>query len=64
MKTLRPWSWVLIGALCLLRLPAVVQPLGPDQGIYAYVGQTIIEGGLPYRDARDQKPPGLHAFYR
>jgi hypothetical protein len=63
MKTLRPWSWVLIGALCLLRLPAVVQPLGPDQAIYAYVGQTILDGGLPYRDAWDQKPPGLHAAY-
>jgi hypothetical protein len=57
------WGWLLLAALCLVRLPAVVQPLGPDQGIYAYVGQTILEGGLPYRDAWDQKPPGLHAFY-
>jgi hypothetical protein len=57
------WGLLLLAALCLVRLPAVVQPLGPDQGIYAYVGQTILEGGLPYRDAWDQKPPGLHAFY-
>lgn len=63
MKALRPWPWLLIGALCVLRLPAVVQPLGPDQALYAYVGQTILDGGLPYRDAWDQKPPGLHAAY-
>ena len=62
-RRLPMWGWLLFAALCLVRLPAVVQPLGPDQGIYAYVGQTIIEGGLPYRDAWDQKPPGLHAFY-
>ena len=57
------WGLALLLALCAVRLPAVVQPLGPDQGIYAYVGQTILNGGLPYRDAWDQKPPGLHAFY-
>lgn len=57
------WTWVLLIALLLLRLPSLVQPMGPDQGIYAYIGTEILEGGLPYRDAWDQKPPGLHFAY-
>lgn len=57
------WAWTLLGALLVLRLPSVVQPMGPDQGLYAYVGTEILQGGLPYRDAWDQKPPGLHFAY-
>jgi len=55
--------WVLLLLLSVLRLPALVQPMGPDQGIYAYIGQRILEGELPYRDAWDHKPPGLHFLY-
>jgi 4-amino-4-deoxy-L-arabinose transferase-like glycosyltransferase len=50
-------------ALLLLRLPAVVQPMGADQGLYAYVGERILAGDLPYRDAWDQKPPAIHFTY-
>lgn len=50
-------------ALLLLRLPAVVQPMGADQGLYAYVGERILAGDLPYRDAWDQKPPAIHYAY-
>jgi hypothetical protein len=53
----------LAGALLLLRLPAVVQPMGADQGLYAYVGERILAGDLPYRDAWDQKPPAIHYTY-
>ncbi len=53
----------LAGALLLLRLPAVVQPMGADQGLYAYVGDRILAGELPYRDAWDQKPPAIHFTY-
>ena len=42
---------VLAVALLLARLPSVVQPAGGDQGIYAYVGQSILRGEVPYRDA-------------
>ena len=54
---------VLAVALLLARLPSVVQPAGGDQGIYAYVGQSILKGEVPYRDAWDQKPPGVHFTY-
>ena len=50
-------------ALLLLRLPAVVQPMGADQGLYAYVSERILAGDLPYRDAWDQKPPAIHFTY-
>ena len=50
-------------ALIIVRLPSLVQPMGPDQGLYAYVGERILHGELPYRDAWDQKPPGIHYVY-
>ena len=54
---------VLFAALLLLRLPSLVQPMGADQGLYAYVGDRIRHGELAYRDAWDQKPPGIHYVY-
>src|SRR5688572_29035698 len=49
--------------LLAVRLPSLVQPMGADQALYAYVGERVIDGGLPYRDAWDQKPPAIHATY-
>ena len=42
-----------------LNLPwsPVFKGLGPDSGVYAYVGSSILHGQLPYRDAWEQKPP-------
>src|SRR6516164_7595969 len=52
-----------IAALLIVRLPSLVQPMGPDQALYAYVGERILHGDLAYRDAWDQKPPGIHYVY-
>ena len=49
--------------LLIVRLPSLVQPMGADQGLYAYVGDRILAGELPYRDAWDQKPPAIHYTY-
>jgi hypothetical protein len=58
------WLFVaLVAALLLVRLPSLVQPAGGDQSIYAYMGQAILAGEVPYRDAWDQKPPGIHFTY-
>ena len=46
-----------------MRLPSLVQPAGADQDLYAYVGQEISRGSLPYLDAWDQKPPAIHYTY-
>lgn len=57
---------VLLALACVLlavRLPSLVQPMGADQGLYAYVGDRIRSGGIPYRDAWDQKPPAIHVTY-
>lgn len=36
---------------------------GRDQGIYTVVARTVLEGGMPYRDAWDFKPPGIFLIY-
>ena len=56
-------AWILLIALVVMRLPSLVQPAGADQDLYAYVGQEITRGGLPYVDAWDQKPPAIHYTY-
>jgi hypothetical protein len=53
----------LTAALLIVRVPSLVQPMGPDQGLYAYVGDRILHGELAYRDAWDQKSPGIHYVY-
>ncbi len=47
----------------LLRLRFVSVPLERDEGDYAYIAWLINEGGVPYRDAFDQKPPGVYFIY-
>lgn len=36
---------------------------GRDQGIYSVVADTVLRGGMPYRDAWDFKPPGIYLVY-
>jgi hypothetical protein len=36
---------------------------GRDQGIYGVVADTMLRGGMPYRDAWDFKPPGVFIIY-
>ncbi len=36
---------------------------GRDQGIYSVVARTVLEGGMPYRDAWDFKPPGIFIVF-
>jgi hypothetical protein len=55
--------WALFALCVALRLPSLQQPAGADQALYGYVGQRILQGEVPYRDAWDQKPPGIHATY-
>jgi Dolichyl-phosphate-mannose-protein mannosyltransferase len=34
-----------------------------DEGEYAYIADLLLDGGVPYRDAFDQKPPAVFAAY-
>lgn len=36
---------------------------GRDQGIYSVVARTVLQGGMPYRDAWDFKPPGIFIVF-
>src|SRR3954466_13669464 len=57
---------VFLALACVLlavRLPSLVQPMGADEGLYAYAGERVRAGALPYRDAWDQKPPAIHVTY-
>ena len=49
--------------LLIVRLPSLVQPMGADQGLYAYIGERILAGEVPYKDAWDHKPPAIHYTY-
>lgn len=66
MPLTKHWSILFWGTFALLvavRMPSVAQPAGADQSLYSYVAQEIARGGVPYRDAWDQKPPAIHYTY-
>ena len=48
-------------AFWLARFPFREIPLIRDEGEYAYIGQRILQGDVPYRDVYNQKTP--FAFY-
>jgi hypothetical protein len=53
----------IVVAITVLLFQILVYDYGRDQGIYAMVGKTVLEGGMPYRDAWDFKPPGIFLLY-
>jgi hypothetical protein len=60
----RSLAWpLLLFALLTCRLPSLAQPAGGDQSLYVYVAQQINAGDVPYRDAWEQKPPGVFFIY-
>ena len=59
------WTSLLcIIAAFLLRIPAIVAPFGPDQGLYATIAWAMEHGLRLYTDLFEQKPPGLYLTYR
>jgi hypothetical protein len=59
--------WAVAGVLMMLPFlwaPLSLQlPLGRDQGIFTWVAEVILRGGLPYADAWEVKGPGAHFLY-
>ena len=49
--------------LVAARVPSLAQPAGGDQSLYTYQAQRMLDGGVPYRDAWDQKPPAVFFIY-
>ncbi|MCB9460417.1 MAG: glycosyltransferase family 39 protein [Anaerolineaceae bacterium] len=60
-----PWFWPLlvIVVVILATLPVVLYPLGRDQGMYANIGRSIVDGGMPYISMWDIKPPPIYYLY-
>lgn len=52
---------LLVVALIRIRLLGV--PLERDEGEYAYMGNLILHGGIPYLDAYNMKLPGTYYMY-
>ena len=46
-----------------LRAGRLDVPLERDEGEYAYAGQLILQGALPYQDLYNMKMPGIYAAY-
>ncbi len=47
----------------VMRLPVLELPIERDEGAYAYAAQVWLQGGLPYRDVFDHKPPLIYLLY-
>lgn len=55
---------LLVGITVVTRLPAILFPHAiDDESIYAVVGNAIVDGGRPYLDAIERKPPLLFWTY-
>lgn len=61
------WAWIALAAVLLcaagvrLRLQSV--PLERDEGEYAYAGQLLLRGVVPYSAAYNMKLPGTYIAY-
>ena len=61
-----PEQWLAIVCWAVVAgaaLSIMLYSFGRDQGIYATVADTILKGGMPYRDAWDFKPPAIFLTY-
>ncbi|MEX0683104.1 MAG: glycosyltransferase family 39 protein [Dehalococcoidia bacterium] len=58
---------LLIGAICaipvVLYILFFMEPFMRDEGFYAATAQIMLDGGVPYRDAFDNKPPLIFVWY-
>ena len=57
------WLLAVLVGIFLLGLPSILYPFHPDHAMFAYIGDRWLNGGLPYRDAWDVKPPGIFGIY-
>jgi 4-amino-4-deoxy-L-arabinose transferase-like glycosyltransferase len=55
--------FLVILLVVILRIHLIDIPLERDEGIFAYFGRLIFQGGIPYKEAYDFKPPLLFLIY-
>lgn len=60
-------EWAVVAGLAmltfLLRLQYLDIPLERDESVYYYIGKAALDGGRPYFDFYEMKPPGLFYSY-
>src|SRR5437762_8992383 len=61
----RAWIFVALSVLLVLavRVRLRQMPLERDEGEYAFVGQLVLQGVPPYKEAYNMKLPGTYAVY-
>jgi len=61
------WPWLIVFTVIILiafiRIHLLDVPLERDEGEYAYAGQLILQGILPYEEVYNEKMPGISAAY-
>jgi hypothetical protein len=64
-RSIKKWAVPLFLVLLAgtIRVPSLVQPLGPDQGIMSVIGEGILKGKLPYRDLWEMATPAIFYTY-
>src|SRR5204863_5785992 len=65
--SLQRFQWVVLGVVLLtiaIRLPSLLHPRPIDsEAMYSVVANEIVDGGRPYLDAVERKPPVLFWTY-
>jgi len=66
-RTLHSGRAVLVAALVAVPFFAMLsqldRPLDGDEGVYSTMARLLLEGGVPYRDLFDNKPPLQYAWF-
>jgi len=60
---MRVVTWTVTAVAGMWMVMSFTYPFGWDQGIFAWVGDVIVRGGMPYRDAWDIKGPLIYYLY-
>lgn len=60
LKTEELYRVILIGGILVLAWTSFTFPIHPDEKVFIKVTETIVQGGAPYRDFFDNKPPGIY----
>jgi Dolichyl-phosphate-mannose-protein mannosyltransferase len=56
------WAGIIF-VYIFLRIQPIGIPLDRDEGVFGLIGRAILEGGLPYQDGIDHKPPLVFYIY-
>jgi hypothetical protein len=52
---------IVLGLVTYIQVSPLASPwLERDQGVFTYIGNLLLQGGVPYRDIWDHKPPFIY----